>query len=114
MPHEGRLNTSTPSIGVSTLLLFGTPSFFRRSKKLWFSPTTIVHSAKARPQYLACDLLSPVGSTGTFSRRSSEYACSRKKFSAGRGSLGGYSLIGPGTGLELVWKSRLNLKLKFR
>lgn len=43
------LKTSTPNIGVSTSLFSKMPSVFRRSKKLWHSPTTIIHSARARP-----------------------------------------------------------------
>jgi hypothetical protein len=43
------LKTSTPNIGVSTSRFSRMPSVFLRSKKLWHSPTTIIHSARARP-----------------------------------------------------------------
>lgn len=63
--HPGRLKTSTPNIGVSTNLFEGMPSNLRRSKKLWHSPRTTVHSASARPQYRAYARLSPLGSIGS-------------------------------------------------
>lgn len=56
------LNTSTPSVGVSTKRFSGTPSLFRLSKKLWHSPTTIIHSASARPVYRARSRLRFFGS----------------------------------------------------
>lgn len=49
-PHF--LKLSTPSIGVSTKRLQGTPSSRLRSKKLSHSDTTCAHSARARPAYL--------------------------------------------------------------
>ena len=56
-------NTSTPRVGVSTYLLLGTPSPFLRSKKLWHSIITHIHSARARPAYVLRALDSPTGST---------------------------------------------------
>lgn len=62
--QDGLLKFSTPKVGVSTHLRPGTPSFSLRSKKLPHSPTTTVHSASARPAYLALATPAPRGCRG--------------------------------------------------
>ena len=62
-PQPDFRNESTPSIGVSTSLCSGTPSYFRLLKKSWHSATTSDHSASALPQYLLEPAAAPIGRT---------------------------------------------------
>ena len=67
--QPGLLKFSIPKTGVSTHLFAGTPSHNLLSKKLTLSITTNIHSASARPEYLACTAAGPLGSNGPSSSR---------------------------------------------
>src|SRR2546423_626536 len=77
---------STPKVGVSISLLFGTPSSFRRSKKFWHSVTMSAHSANARPEYLAVLKFSGAGFNGLTSAVTPWWIC--RRICAGAGSVG--------------------------
>jgi len=110
-PHPGRLNASTPNVGVSTLALAGTPSALRRSKKLWHSQTTSSHSASARPAYFAEGRAAGLGGTA---RGSAAAPCPCSSACAGPGSRGASSRMGVGSARRRSVDSSENLKQKVR